>query len=357
MLYSFIQWLQQYCPSLHVFDAITVRAVAAAVTSLCICLTIGPGMIRRMRAAQMSQPIRSDLPLSHNHKANTPTMGGILILVSVTFSVLLWGNMQHTGLWTALLVMLAFGGIGALDDYLKIHHGNADGLSARWKMILQSVFALITVGVLYEHVGGAETILVLPYTDWTPVIGWWFIPLGYFVLVGASNAVNLTDGLDGLAIMPAVLVSLALGVLALVAADPELADAFAIPHVNAAELMIFCAALVGGGLGFLWFNAYPAQIFMGDIGALGIGAALGVVSLWLRQEALLFVMGGVFVAETVSVMLQVASFRLTGTRIFRMAPLHHHFELKGLPEPQIIVRFWVVTFVLVLVGLVSLQFR
>ncbi len=358
MLYSGIQSLQMQYPALHVFDAITVRAVAAAITALIVSLLIAPGMISRMRAAQFSQPIRMDLPLSHAHKSNTPTMGGILILVSVTFSVILWSDLHHAAVWLALLVMLAFGSIGALDDYLKIRKSNTDGLSARWKMILQSFFALLTVSVMYFNGYADSAQLVLPFiSSWMPHLGGWFILLGYFVLVGSSNAVNLTDGLDGLAIMPAVLVSLALGVLAVVSSDIALAQAFSVPHVDVAELMVFCAALVGGGLGFLWFNAYPAQIFMGDIGALGIGAALGVVALSMHQEVLLFLMGGIFVAETVSVILQVMVFRLTGNRLFRMAPLHHHFELKGLPEPQIIVRFWVVTFVLVLIGLVSLQFR
>jgi phospho-N-acetylmuramoyl-pentapeptide-transferase len=358
MLYSVVQWLQADYPGLHVFDFVMVRAVAAILTSLLVTFLIAPSMIARMRASQFSQPIREGIALSHKHKEGTPTMGGILILVSVTFSVLLWGDLHHQSLWVALFVMLSFGGVGALDDFLKLRGRNTKGLSARWKYLLQSLLAGLAVGFLYLHGYGDQSRLVVPFfAEVMPMLGVWFIPLAYFVIVGSSNAVNLTDGLDGLAIMPAVLVSLALGILSYVVGDVSLANAHLLPHAAVSELMVFCAALVGSGLGFLWYNAYPAEVFMGDIGALGVGAALGVVAVLIHQEILLFLMGGVFVAETISVILQVASFRLTGKRIFRMAPLHHHFELKGWPEPQIIVRFWVITFVLVLVGLISLKFR
>jgi phospho-N-acetylmuramoyl-pentapeptide-transferase len=358
MLYSFIQWLQQYYPALQIFDSVLVRSVATILTSLIFCFLIAPGMIVRMRRAQITQPLRQNIAISHEHKADTPTMGGILILVSVTFSVLLWGDLHQQALWVSLFVMLAFGGVGAIDDCLKLKHSSSKGLSARWKYFLQSLCAGVCAWFMYQHGYSDNVQLVVPFTSHImPVLGLWFLPLAYFVIVGSSNAVNLTDGLDGLAIMPVVLVSLALGILAFVAGNVDLAHQFLLPHVAVAELMVFCGALVGAGLGFLWYNTYPAEIFMGDIGALGLGAALGVVAIFIRQEILLFLMGGIFVVETISVIMQVASYRLTGRRIFRMAPLHHHFELKGWPEPQIIVRFWVVTFVLVLIGLISLKFR
>lgn len=358
MLYSGIQWLEPFFPGLHVFDIVMVRALVALFTSWAIVMLMAPSIINRMHEAQFNQPIRSDIALSHEHKSNTPTMGGIMILVAVVCSTLLWGDLHDKSMWLAMFVMLSFGGIGALDDYLKLKYASSKGLKASWKYFLQSLFAGVTIWLLYQDGYAQSAVLVFPFMSQVmPHIGLWFIPLAYFVIVGTSNAVNLTDGLDGLAIMPVVLVSLALGIVASIIADSQTAQAFQLPYEPVGELIIFCGALVGGGIGFLWFNAYPAQIFMGDVGALGAGASLGVVSILLHQEILLFLMGGIFVAETLSVILQVASYQMTGRRIFRMAPLHHHFELKGWPEPQITIRFWIATFVLVLLGLISVKLR
>jgi phospho-N-acetylmuramoyl-pentapeptide-transferase len=287
-------------------------------------------------------------------------MGGALILVAVGVSTLLWADLHNRYVWIVLLTTLAFGAVGLVDDYKKLVLKNPRGLAARWKYLWQTVFGLIAAVALYvTAVTPAETALLIPYLkDVSFQLGPWFILLAYLVIVGSSNAVNLTDGLDGLATMPTVLVAGALAIFVYAAGHFEIANYLRIPHIKeVGELFIFCGALVGAGLGFLWFNAYPAQVFMGDVGALALGAALGVVAVAVRQELVLFVMGGIFVAETVSVMLQVLSFKLTGRRIFRMAPLHHHFELQGWPEPRVIVRFWIVTVVLVLVGLASLKIR
>jgi phospho-N-acetylmuramoyl-pentapeptide-transferase len=325
-----------------------------------ISFIVGPVMIRRLTHHQIGQTVRDDGPQSHLSKAGTPTMGGALLLVAVSVSTLLWADLGNRYVWVAVIVTLLFGVIGFYDDYKKLVMRDSRGLPARWKYLWQSVVGLGAAVFLYATATlPAETDLFVPFVKNLMVdMGPWFILLSYFVIVGTSNAVNLTDGLDGLAIMPTVLVAGALGIFAYVHGHAQIADYLLIPFLpGVGEVVIFCGALVGAGLGFLWFNAYPAQVFMGDVGALALGAALGVVAVIVRSELVLLVMGGVFVMETVSVMLQVASFKLTGRRIFRMAPLHHHFELKGWPEPRVIVRFWIVTVILVLIGLASLKIR
>jgi phospho-N-acetylmuramoyl-pentapeptide-transferase len=344
----------------RVFQYLTLRAILAALTALLISFLIGPWMIQKLSLNQIGQRVRDDGPKTHLPKAGTPTMGGLLILVAITFSTLLWADLTNRFVWITLLVTLAFGLIGFWDDYLKLVVGNTRGLIARYKYFWQSVAGLGCAIALYITAKSpTETALYVPlFKDVMVPLGVGYVVLAYFVVVGASNAVNLTDGLDGLAIMPAVLVGGALGVFAYATGHAVFANYLGIPFIEGTgEILVFCATLVGAGLGFLWFNTYPAQVFMGDIGALALGAALGVVAVIVRQEIVLFIMGGVFVMETVSVMLQVASFKLTGKRIFRMAPIHHHFELKGWAEPKVIVRFWIITVILVLVGLATLKVR
>lgn len=361
MLLWLTEILSQYFSSLTVFQYLTLRAILGILTALLISLVIGPVMIRKLSQYQIGQAVRDDGPQTHLSKAGTPTMGGALILVAIAISTLLWADLTNRYVWVVLLVTLLFGAIGWVDDYRKVVERNPRGLPARWKYFWQSVIGATAAIVLYVTASlPQETSLYLPFLKNVsltlgPVL---FILLTYFVIVGSSNAVNLTDGLDGLAIMPTVMVAGALAIFAYLSGHAQFANYLLIPHLpGTGELIIFCGALVGAGLGFLWFNTYPAQVFMGDVGALALGAALGTVAVIVRQEIVLFIMGGVFVMETVSVILQVASFRLTGRRIFRMAPLHHHFELKGWPEPRVIVRFWVVTVVLVLIGLASLKLR
>ncbi len=360
MLLELARWLEGFYSGFNVFQYLTFRAILGALTALGISLWVGPGVIRRLVQHQVGQQIRTDGPESHLSKAGTPTMGGGLILLSLAVSTLLWSDLGSRHVWVLLLVTLAFGLIGGVDDFLKLSRGNSRGLRARDKYLAQSVVALLTAITLYFTAASPiETSLIVPvFKDVVLPLGWLFVPLTYFVIVGSSNAVNLTDGLDGLAIMPTVLVAGALAVFAYATGNVRFADYLGIPYVRGVgELVVFCGAMVGAGLGFLWFNTYPAQVFMGDIGALALGAALGTLAVLVRQELVLVVMGGVFVVETVSVMLQVASFKLTGRRLFRMAPLHHHFELKGWPEPRVIVRFWIITFILVLVGLSTLKVR
>jgi phospho-N-acetylmuramoyl-pentapeptide-transferase len=354
------EWLARYDSGFGVFRYLTLRGILGTVTALGIALLVGRPMIGRLRSYKIGQTVRTDGPQSHLSKSGTPTMGGALILVAVGISTLLWADLGNRYVWIVLLTTLAFGAVGLVDDYKKLVLKNPRGLPGRWKYLWQTVFGLIAAVAFYVSADSpAETALLIPYLkDVSIQLGPWFILLTYFVIVGASNAVNLTDGLDGLAVMPTVLVAGALAVFAYAAGHSQIASYLLIPHIpGVGELVIFCGALVGAGLGFLWFNAYPALVFMGDVGALALGAALGVVAVAARQELVLFIMGGVFVLETVSVMLQVMSFKLTGKRIFRMAPLHHHFELKGWPEPRVIVRFWIVTVVLVLIGLASLKIR
>ncbi|WP_376689800.1 phospho-N-acetylmuramoyl-pentapeptide-transferase [Wenzhouxiangella sp. EGI_FJ10409] len=342
------------------FGYITFRTVMAALTAMIVSLIVGPLFIRHMTERQIGQPIRELGPESHLTKAGTPTMGGTLILIALIISTLLWADLANRYIWTVLFVTTAFGAIGFVDDWRKLKYKNSEGLSARWKYGLQSLAAVVVAVFLYQTADvPANTQLFLPFLkDFALPLGWGFVVLAYFVIVGSSNAVNLTDGLDGLAIMPAVFVAAGLGIFAYATGHTVFADYLAMPYIpGVGELAIFCAALAGGGLGFLWFNTYPAQVFMGDVGALAVGAALGLVAVAVRQEVVFAVMAGIFVIETLSVILQVASFKLTGKRIFRMAPIHHHFELKGWPEPKVIVRFWIIAVMLVLAGLATMKIR
>ena len=360
MLLLLAEYLTRYQSGFNVFSYLTLRAILAVITALAIALVVGPALIRRLSRHQIGQRVRDDGPQSHLPKAGTPTMGGALILVAIVVSTVLWADVRNRFVWVALGVTVAFGLIGFYDDYLKLIVGNSKGLAARYKYFWQSLAGLSAAIALYltAHTP-AETTLFVPFFKNVAVpLGAGFVVLTYFVIVGTSNAVNLTDGLDGLAIMPAAMVGGALGVFAYVTGNVVFAGYLGIPYIaGVGELLIFCATIVGAGLGFLWFNAYPAQVFMGDIGALALGAALGTVAVMVRQELVLLVMGGVFVLETVSVILQVASFKLTGKRIFRMAPIHHHFELKGWAEPKVIVRFWIISLILVLAGLGTLKLR
>jgi phospho-N-acetylmuramoyl-pentapeptide-transferase len=360
MLLLLAEYLQQYHKGFAVFQYLTLRGVFGVLTALVMSLWLGPKMIRILRNLQIGQSVRTDGPQSHLSKSGTPTMGGALILASITISTLLWADLSNRYVWIVLLVTLLFGAIGWVDDYRKVVEKNSRGLPGRWKYFWQSVFGLGAALVLYFTAQTpAETALIVPFLkDISIPLGAGFVILTYLVIVGTSNAVNLTDGLDGLAILPTVLVGGALGIFAYLTGHITFAQYLFIPYVpGVGELIIFCGALVGAGLGFLWFNTYPAQVFMGDVGALALGAALGTVAVIARQEIVLFIMGGVFVVETLSVVIQVLSFKLTGKRVFRMAPIHHHFELKGWPEPRVIVRFWIITVVLVLVGLATLKLR
>jgi phospho-N-acetylmuramoyl-pentapeptide-transferase len=347
-------------PGFAVFQYLTLRTILAVLTALVVSLLVGPVMIRRLVHHQIGQAVRDDGPESHFSKAGTPTMGGALIIVAIVLSTLMWGDLGNRFVWLALVVILAFGAVGWVDDYRKVVAGNPRGLPARWKYLWQSLAALGVALVLYHGAQTpVETALIVPFFKSIVIdLGTFYVVLAYFVIVGSSNAVNLTDGLDGLAILPTAMVAAALGLMAWVTGNINFADYLQIPYVaGAGEMAVFCGAIVGAGLGFLWFNTYPAQVFMGDVGALALGAALGLVAVVIRQEIVLFIMGGIFVLETVSVIMQVVSFRLTGRRIFRMAPIHHHFELKGWPEPRVIVRFWIITLVLVLIGLSTLKLR
>jgi phospho-N-acetylmuramoyl-pentapeptide-transferase len=360
MLRHVAEWLTQFYSGFNVFSYLTLRAILAALSALALSFLVGPPMIRRLAERQIGQRVRSDGPQTHLSKAGTPTMGGLLILVAIVCSTLLWADLSNRFVWIVLGVTIAFGLIGFWDDYLKLVVGDTRGLIARYKYFWQSVAGLGAAVALYLTAKtAAETTLFVPFfKDVSFPLGVAFVALTYFVIVGSSNAVNLTDGLDGLAIMPAVLVAGALGVFAYASGNVVFAGYLGIPYIaGTGEVLVICAAVFGAGLGFLWFNTYPAQVFMGDIGALALGAALGVIAVIVRQEIVLFIMGGVFVMETVSVILQVGSFKLRGKRVFRMAPIHHHFELKGWAEPKVIVRFWIITVVLVLVGLSTLKLR
>ncbi|MEO5573246.1 MAG: phospho-N-acetylmuramoyl-pentapeptide-transferase [Gammaproteobacteria bacterium] len=360
MLLYLFQSLEGLYSGFNVFQYLTLRGILGALTALVISLWLGPVMIRRLSFHQIGQRVRDDGPQTHLTKSGTPTMGGTLILVSIAATTLLWADLSNRYVWIVLIVTLLFGAIGWVDDYKKLVQRNSKGLSARHKYLWQSVVGLGAALFLYFTAQiPAETQLVVPFfKNFAPELGLVFVLLTYGVIVGSSNAVNLTDGLDGLAILPTVMVAGALGIFAYLTGNANFAKYLAIPYIpGVGEVVVFCGAMVGAGLGFLWFNTYPAQVFMGDVGALGLGAALGITAVVVRQELVLLIMGGVFVMETVSVILQVASFKLTGKRIFRMAPLHHHFELKGWPEPRVIVRFWIITVVLVLIGLATLKLR
>jgi len=360
MLLELFQRLALVNPDFNVFIYITLRSILSALTALAISLLLGPWFIRRMSRVQVGQPIRELGPKSHFSKAGTPTMGGALILFAIVLSTLLWSDLGNRYVWVLILVTLAFGLIGWADDYRKLVLQDSRGLPAKWKYLAQSIAGLSAAVFLWSSAEiPAETELIIPFfKDFVLPLGMGYIVVTYFFIVGFSNAVNLTDGLDGLAIMPSVFIAVALGIFAYVTGHTVFSEYLGIPHIpGTGELTIFCGALAGAGLGFLWFNTYPAQVFMGDTGALAMGAALGLIAVLVRQELVFCLMAGVFVMETVSVILQVISFKLTGRRIFRMAPIHHHFELKGWPEPRIIVRFWIISVILVLAGLATLKIR
>jgi len=361
MLLMLLQWLGESVRAFNVFNYLTLRAVLATITALTISWTLGPWVIRKLAELKVGQAVRDDGPQTHLVKAGTPTMGGTLILLSIGLTTLLWGDLRNHYVWLVLIVTLATGVIGFVDDYKKVALKNPKGLSAKAKMFWQSAIA-IGAGLFLVNFGSdaSNTGFIIPFYKEIiyPFGAIGFCILTYFVIVGTSNAVNLTDGLDGLAIMPVVLVAGAFCIFAYVAGNFKFATYLGVPHVaGAGELIVFCAAIVGAGLGFLWFNAYPAEVFMGDVGALALGAGLGVVAVIVRQEIVLLIMGGVFVVEALSVMIQVASFKMTGKRVFRMAPLHHHYELKGWKETQVVVRFWIITMLLVLIGLATLKLR
>ncbi len=361
MLLWLFQQLGQDIRAFNVFNYLTLRAVMAALTALTISFIVGPAVIRKLTALKIGQSVRSDGPQTHLVKAGTPTMGGALILMSVAVTTLLWADLSNEYVWVALFTLLGFGLIGWVDDWRKVVEKNSRGLPSRWKYFWQSVIGLAVAGYLWNNASlPAHTELIIPFLKHATLTlsAVAFIALTYFVIVGSSNAVNLTDGLDGLAILPTVMVASALAIFAYVAGNAVFSKYLGVPFVpGAGELAIFCAAMAGAGLAFLWFNAYPAEVFMGDVGALALGAALGVVAVIVRQEIILFIMCGVFVVETLSVMVQVASFKLTGKRVFRMAPIHHHYELKGWKENQVVVRFWIISMMLVLIGLSSLKLR
>jgi len=360
MLLWLADYLAQYYKGFHVFNYLTLRAMLSILTALAIAIWFGPKMIDYLRRLKFGQAVRTDGPQTHLVKSGTPTMGGALILVAIGVSTLLWANLSNPYVWIVLGVMVVFGAVGWVDDYRKVVEKNPRGLPAKWKYLWQSVGGLAAaVSLYYLAKTPVETTLIFPFfKDLVLPLGVFYILLTYLVIVGSSNAVNLTDGLDGLAIMPTVMVAGALAIFAYLSGNIKFADYLHIPYVaGSGELVVICGSIVGAGLGFLWFNAYPAEVFMGDVGALALGAVLGVIAVIVRQEIVLFIMGGVFVMETVSVMLQVGSYKLRGKRVFRMAPIHHHYELKGWPETKVVIRFWIISFMLVLLGLTTLKLR
>ena len=356
MLYNLLFPLADQISFFNLFQYITFRTVYALVTSLVLCWLLGPWFIRLLKTQQSKgQPIRNDGPQTHLVKQGTPTMGGLLILMVLTITTLLWADLSNGFIWLALLVTLGYGLIGFLDDYLKIMRADPKGLAGRWKLLLQCLFGGIAAAGLWMM---TDPIVDIPFFNVQWDMGWFYVVFVVFVLVGTSNAVNLTDGLDGLAVAPTFMVASSLAVVVYLAGHAKFAAYLMIPFVpGAGELAVFCGALVGGCLGFLWLNTYPAQVFMGDVGALALGGALAFVACAVHQQILLAIAGGLFVLEAVSVMVQVASFKLTGKRVFRMAPIHHHYELKGWPEPKVIVRFWIISILLALVALSTLKIR
>ncbi len=360
MIIWLAELLQPYFSFFRLFEYLSFRAILSILTALGLSLWIGPILIRRLQVMQIGQVVRNEGPESHFCKRGTPTMGGIMILSAITLTTLLWADLSNPYIWAVMFVLGGYGLIGFVDDYRKVVHKNTDGLIARWKYFWQSAIALVVAFALYIHgKDTAATQLVVPFfKEIMPQLGVFYIVLSYFVIVGTSNAVNLTDGLDGLAIMPTVLVAAGFAVIAWATGNVNFASYLHIPYVPySSELVVVCTAIVGAGLGFLWFNTYPAQIFMGDVGSLALGGVLGTIAVLVRQEFVLVIMGGVFVMETLSVILQVGSYKLRGQRIFKMAPIHHHYELKGWPEPRVIVRFWIISIVLVLIGLATLKVR
>ncbi|WP_100656592.1 phospho-N-acetylmuramoyl-pentapeptide-transferase [Alteromonas flava] len=360
MLIWLSDWLTQFEPGFNVFSYLTMRAILSTLTALLIAILIGPAMIRWLQRLQIGQTVRDDGPQTHLAKAGTPTMGGLLILAAILVSSLLWADLTNRYVLATLAIVVSYGVIGFVDDYRKVIRKDPKGLIARWKYFWQSVIAIVVAYYLYSTATlDAETALLVPFfKEVMPQLGALYLLIAYFAIVGTSNAVNLTDGLDGLAIVPTILVAGALAIFAYVTGNVNFSAYLNIPYIPlTSELMIVCTAIVGAGLGFLWFNTYPAQVFMGDVGSLALGGTLGILAVLVRQEIVLIIMGGVFVIETLSVILQVGSFKLRGQRIFRMAPIHHHYELKGWPEPRVIVRFWIVSLILVLVGLATLKLR
>ncbi|RWU11134.1 phospho-N-acetylmuramoyl-pentapeptide-transferase [Pseudidiomarina gelatinasegens] len=360
MLVWLAEYLTQFASAFNVISYLTMRAILSVLTALLISLWMGPTLIKYLQRLQVGQAVRDDGPQSHLSKAGTPTMGGVLIIASIVLSTLLWADLTNRYVHVVLAVVIGFGLVGFIDDYRKVVQKNSRGLPARWKYFWQSLIATLAAVYLYANATiGAETQLLVPFfKDVMPQLGMMYILLAYFVVVGTSNAVNLTDGLDGLAIVPTIMVAGALGVFAYASGNANFAQYLNIPFLPlSGELLIVCTAIFGAGLGFLWFNTYPAMVFMGDVGSLTLGAALGIIAVMVRQELVLFIMGGVFVMETLSVILQVGSYKLRGKRVFRMAPIHHHYELKGWPEPRVIVRFWILSLVFVLIGLATLKLR
>ena len=360
MFLPILEYLAESFGPLRIFNYFTFRAILATLTSLVFILFFGKTFIRFIAKQKYGQIIRDEGPQSHLEKKGTPTMGGLLILFSIVFSCLCWGDLSNKYLLVSMAVTFLFGVIGLIDDYLKLRYSNSKGLSGRSRLLWEILVALSASSLIYYFASSAEeTTLFLPFfKDFALHPGIWFILFSALVLVATANAVNLTDGLDGLAIMPSVMVAAGMGIIAYISGNAILSDYLNVPYLfYSTEIVIFCGALVGAGIGFLWFNTYPAQIFMGDVGSLSLGAALGIIAVSIRQEFILVLMGGVFVIETMSVILQVASFKLTGKRIFKMAPLHHHYELSGLAEPKIIVRFWIVTLILVLFALATFRLR
>lgn len=360
MLVWLFDYLSDFYRGFNVFQYQTLRGILGLLTALFIALWTGPSMIRALTRLKIGQYIREDGP-QHQMKAGTPTMGGVMIILAIGVATLLWGNLDNHYIWVVLFVTLGFGLVGGLDDYIKLKKRRNLGLTARQKTAGLTVIGFAAAFYLYYSAEiPAQTTLYFPIMkDWYINLGWLFIPWVYLVIVGSSNAVNLTDGLDGLAIMPTIMVAGGLAIFAYVAGHATIANYLGVPRIpGAGELIVFCGAIFGAGLGFLWFNTYPAQVFMGDVGALALGAALGIVAVIVRQEIVLAIMGGIFVLETLSVILQVGYFKATGgKRIFRMAPLHHHYEKKGWPEPRVIVRFWIITVILVMIGLATLKIR
>ena len=360
MLVWLAEYLTQFYSGFNVFSYLTFRAILSVLTAMVLSLYYGPKLIRRLQRMQIGQTIRDDGPESHLSKSGSPTMGGILILGAIVLSTLLWADLSNKYVWVVLTVVVGYGIVGFIDDYRKVIRKDSKGLIARWKYFWQSVIAIAVAAFLYVTAEQpAETALLVPFfKDVLPQLGLLYLLVVYFTVVGTSNAVNLTDGLDGLAIVPTIMVAAALSLMAYLTSNVNFSDYLHIPYIpQADELTVVCTAIVGAGLGFLWFNTYPAQVFMGDVGSLALGGALGIIAVLVRQELVLFIMGGVFVMETMSVILQVGSYKLRGERVFKMAPIHHHYELSGWPEPRVIVRFWIISLVLVLIGLATLKLR
>ena len=360
MLVWLAEYLTQFYSGFNVFSYLTFRAILSVLTAMGLSLYFGPKLIRRLQLMQIGQTVRDDGPQSHLSKSGTPTMGGLLILGSIVTSILLWADLTNKYVWVVLTVVVGYGIVGFVDDYRKVIRKDSKGLIAKWKYFWQSVIALGVAAFLYTtSTDAAETTLLVPFfKEVLPQLGLMYLAVVYFTLVGTSNAVNLTDGLDGLAIVPTVMVAGALALFAYVTSNVNFAEYLHILYIpQADELTVVCTAIVGAGLGFLWFNTYPAQVFMGDVGSLALGGALGIIAVLVRQELVLIIMGGVFVMETLSVILQVGSYKLRGERVFKMAPIHHHYELSGWPEPRVSVRFWIISLVLVLIGIATLKLR